>query len=132
MNGGSVLAVGHSDKPESIFNNPSLYPDMFPWLFPYGYGGLDQACHMGKISKENHLRWFLMYHDKRFQEDAGFVIATFNHQLIKQSSSGSFMLIKHRNFDKIANTIKHISPGVLSRIAQQLKQGGRYVPANNE
>jgi hypothetical protein len=132
MNGGSVLAVGYSERPELIFNNPSLYPAMFPWLFLYGHGGVGQPCHAGKISKENHLRWLLMYHDKHFQEDAGFVIATFNHQLIKQSSGGSFMLVKRQNFEKVAETIKHISPSVLSRIAQRLKQGGRYVPGNNE
>src|SRR5208282_2820914 len=30
-NGGKMLAVSHSDKFESIWNNPQLYPQMFPW-----------------------------------------------------------------------------------------------------
>ncbi|TFK60401.1 hypothetical protein BDN72DRAFT_752984, partial [Pluteus cervinus] len=37
---GKMLAVGHSEDPEGIYNNPALYPQMFPWLFPYGYGGI--------------------------------------------------------------------------------------------
>ncbi len=37
---GKVLAVGHSDHLESIWNNPQLYPQMFSWLFPYGLGGI--------------------------------------------------------------------------------------------
>ena len=28
--GGNILAVGHSDKFESMWNNPQLYPQMFP------------------------------------------------------------------------------------------------------
>ncbi len=39
---GSILAVGHSGEPESIYKNPCLYPQMFPWLFPYGLGGIDR------------------------------------------------------------------------------------------
>ena len=30
--GGKVLAIGHSQEPQSIWKNPKLYPQMFPWL----------------------------------------------------------------------------------------------------
>jgi len=39
-NQGKFLLVGQSQKLESIWNNPKLYPQMFPWLFPYGLGGI--------------------------------------------------------------------------------------------
>ncbi|KAK7039290.1 hypothetical protein VNI00_010195 [Paramarasmius palmivorus] len=42
-NGGKVLSIGRKDFGESIWNNPTLYPRMFPWLFPYGLGGLGTA-----------------------------------------------------------------------------------------
>ena len=35
---GGVLAVGHDDRPQSIY--PQLYPMMFPCLFPFGLGGI--------------------------------------------------------------------------------------------
>ena len=38
--GGKILAVGHSNKFESMWNKPQLYPQMFPWLFLYGLGGI--------------------------------------------------------------------------------------------
>ncbi|KAJ2913327.1 hypothetical protein MD484_g7083, partial [Candolleomyces efflorescens] len=44
-NGGSMLAVGHSGDPQSMYNNPNLYPAMFPWLFPHGMGGVGQETH---------------------------------------------------------------------------------------
>ena len=32
--GGKVLGIGQAEQPESIYDNPQLYPQMFPWLFP--------------------------------------------------------------------------------------------------
>ncbi|KIK50292.1 hypothetical protein GYMLUDRAFT_182955 [Collybiopsis luxurians FD-317 M1] len=49
--GGKMLGIEHGDDMESLYNNPQLYPKMFPWLFPYGSGGigslkdaLSEAC----------------------------------------------------------------------------------------
>ncbi|KAF7964834.1 hypothetical protein HWV62_2631 [Athelia sp. TMB] len=34
--GGSSMAVSHHESPQSIYHNPGLYPQMFPWLsVPY-------------------------------------------------------------------------------------------------
>ncbi|KAJ2913599.1 hypothetical protein MD484_g6811, partial [Candolleomyces efflorescens] len=131
-NSGDFLAIGHDPNPQSMYENPSLYPSMFPWLFPYGHGSIGQKCHMGLISRETHIKWCLMYHDKRFQEDAGFVIVMFNHQLIRQGTSGSFMLVKRNNFDNVADKIRNISQSVLSSISQKLKDNPRYRPETPE
>ncbi|KIY62696.1 hypothetical protein CYLTODRAFT_361082, partial [Cylindrobasidium torrendii FP15055 ss-10] len=59
--GGGVLAIGQEQQPQSMYNNPSLYPLMFPWLFPYGRGGLGSSSH---LNESEHIKWLLMYHDK--------------------------------------------------------------------
>ncbi|PBK65095.1 hypothetical protein ARMSODRAFT_892228, partial [Armillaria solidipes] len=46
-----VLTVGHAAEPQSIYNNTSLYPSMFPWLFPYGLGGVGSATLSDKAHK---------------------------------------------------------------------------------
>jgi hypothetical protein len=127
-NGGEFLAVGHNPTPQSLYDNPNLYPSMFLWLFPFGHRGVGQKAHFGTISREKHLCWLLLYHDKRFQEDGQFIIVAFNHQLICQGTMGSFMLVKRNNFNKIAETIQKISSAVLSMIAEKLRLNGRYVP----
>ena len=48
--GGKMLAVGHSAEPESIYNNPQAYPKMFPWLFPYGLGGIGNKRGKSQLS----------------------------------------------------------------------------------
>ena len=32
--GGKSLAIGHDEHPQSMYDNPQIYPQMFPWLFP--------------------------------------------------------------------------------------------------
>ncbi|KAF4593532.1 hypothetical protein EYR40_008318 [Pleurotus pulmonarius] len=61
---GKVLGIGQSSDFESIWNNPQLYPSMFPWLFPYGLGGIGSVYRM---SSTVHKKWLLMYHDKQFK-----------------------------------------------------------------
>ncbi|KZP05534.1 hypothetical protein FIBSPDRAFT_914868 [Athelia psychrophila] len=44
-----ILGVGHSEDPESIYHNTYLYPQMFPWLFPYGKGSFStRPCRRDK------------------------------------------------------------------------------------
>ena len=44
-----IAAVGHHKNPESIYNNPQLFPQMMPWLFPYGLGGIGNKLQQGHI-----------------------------------------------------------------------------------
>ena len=60
-NQGKILAVGHGAQAESIWKNPPLYPQMFPWLFPYGLGGIGSVM---RLSDHEHKKCLLMYHDK--------------------------------------------------------------------
>ncbi|KAF9455305.1 hypothetical protein BDZ94DRAFT_1231032, partial [Collybia nuda] len=61
---GVTLGVGHDINPQSIYDNPQAYPGMFPWLFPYGYGGFRNGIIEGKFGEISHKRHLLMYHDK--------------------------------------------------------------------
>ncbi|KAF8195353.1 hypothetical protein K438DRAFT_1968663 [Mycena galopus ATCC 62051] len=68
-NGGQTLGVGHAETPEPTWKNVQLYPQMFPWLFPYGLGGIGHESHKKRFSEGKHKHHLLMYHDKRFQTD---------------------------------------------------------------
>ena len=65
-----ALAIGRSPHAETIYDNPGLYPQLFPWLFPYGHGGIGSAL----LSDKEHKRHLLMYHDKCFQPDPAFLL----------------------------------------------------------
>ncbi|KAJ3752057.1 hypothetical protein EV360DRAFT_89122 [Lentinula raphanica] len=99
-NEGKFLRVAHSSSPESLWNNTHLYPKMFPWLFPYGLGGLG-AYNASHFSEKSHLKFLLNYHDKRFQLDESFPFVAFNQQQIKAGTSQAFLMADSNKFDAI-------------------------------
>jgi hypothetical protein len=74
---------------------------MMPWLFPYGLGGIGNNLQNGCISDIAYKRHLLMYHDKWFQKDAHFPLIAFNHEQIKESTSGGYLLAEKPKFDDI-------------------------------
>ena len=52
--GGKALGIGKAEEPESIYDNLSLYPQMFPWLFPYGLEGLGNNFMQQPVSEQLH------------------------------------------------------------------------------
>jgi len=123
-----VLAIGHDQQPQSIYHNPSLYPKMFPWLFPYGLGGIGSAAHKGKISTMTHKGHLLMYHDKCFQRDPHFPLIAFNHEQIKESTTGGYLLTEKQSFPIVADRLLNLNPDVLSDIAKRMSDGEHVKP----
>ncbi|KAJ6631994.1 hypothetical protein B0H10DRAFT_1771662 [Mycena sp. CBHHK59/15] len=68
--GGKTLGVGHSETPESLYNNLQFYPKMLPWLFPYVLGGIGHPFHKCWKKEGRHKCHLLMYHDKQFKTKA--------------------------------------------------------------
>ncbi len=65
-NNDPLLILGHTDTPETLFKNPTLYSSAFPWLFPYGMGSIDNDNTQIKLSAKLHKRHLLLYFDKGF------------------------------------------------------------------
>ncbi|KAH7905989.1 hypothetical protein BJ138DRAFT_968207, partial [Hygrophoropsis aurantiaca] len=132
MEGGKVLAIGHSEHPESLYNNPQLYPQMFPWLFPYGLGGLGQPHFKKKLSIAHHKKHLLMYHDKRFQVDEHFPLIAFNHEQIRDSTTAGFVLTNKRAFTDIVDRMFAIDLCVLEKLSDNLQNATGPVHQSEE
>jgi hypothetical protein len=104
-NGGGALVISHSASSKSIYNNPGLYPQVFPWLFPYGLSGIGTT----DLSDKAHKYHLLMYHDKRFQRDPTFPFVAFSHQQLKAATSASFLLADSSKFYDIANRLLSVN-----------------------
>ncbi|KAJ6630461.1 hypothetical protein B0H10DRAFT_1687704, partial [Mycena sp. CBHHK59/15] len=61
---GKLLGIGRSEDPVSMYDSLEAYPGMFPWLFPYGLGGVGHPSHHKKISDMTSKKLLLMYNDK--------------------------------------------------------------------
>ena len=127
-NGGKALAIGRSPHAESIYDNPGLYPQLFPWLFPYGHGGIGSTS----LSDKKHKRHLLMYHDKRFQQDPNFPFVAFSHEQIKASTTGGFLLAETKKFDDMARRLLMVDQAVLLSIADRMSKGEIVKPSTQE
>ena len=125
---GGALAVSHGSSPLSIYNNPNLYPQIFPWLFPYGLGGVGSTG----LSDKSHKQFLLMYHDKRFQKDVCFPFVAFSHQQIKASTTGGLLLAESRNFENIANRILSVNQDILDDLAKRMSIGEVVKPSTDD
>ena len=126
---GKFLSVGHAEYPESIWNNPDLYPQMFPWLFPYGLGGI---CSIKGMSEQEHKRRLLMYHDKRFQTDPTFPFVAFSHERIKASTSQSFLLADKHIFQDITDRLLSLDMNAVNSLMEHLASEGEGKPKTDE
>lgn len=120
---GKVLGIGQAKNPESLYHNPQLYPQMFPWLFPYGFGGLNNIKGVTAVSETKRKQQLLMYHDERFQLDCYFPLVAFNHEQIKNSTTGGYLLTNRKNFAQITNRILNLPMVTLENLIKCLSQG---------
>ncbi|KAJ7660018.1 hypothetical protein B0H14DRAFT_2308138, partial [Mycena olivaceomarginata] len=51
---------GSCGDPEPTWN-VQFYPEMFPWLFPYGLGGIGHPSHKKQFSEAKHEHHLLLY-----------------------------------------------------------------------
>ena len=127
-----ILAVGHNEQPESIYGNPSLFPQMMPWLFPYGLGGIRNKFQTGRLSEIAHKRHLLMYHDKRFQMDPHFPLIAFNHEQIKEGTTGGYLLAEKSKFENISRHLMDVDMGVLDDLIKCMEDGEMVNPDTDE
>jgi hypothetical protein len=127
-NNGGALAVSHGAHTLSMYDNPSLYPQAFPWLFPYGTGGIGSTA----LSEKAHIRFLLMYHDKRFQRDVAFPFVAFSHQQVKAASSAGFLLAESSKFNDIAGRLLSVNQETLASISNRMADGETVKPTTED
>jgi hypothetical protein len=128
---GGVLGIGRSEQPVSMYDAVAAYPAMFPWLFPYGKGGIGHKTHKHRMGEQSRKRNLLMYHDKRFQLDPYFPMIAFNHEQMKASSNASRLLADKSKFNAVKARLNSVNPEVVANIADRLASGEYVKPATD-
>ncbi|PBK80062.1 hypothetical protein ARMGADRAFT_1099457, partial [Armillaria gallica] len=71
-NGQGYIRIPHDPDPCNEFNNPALLPMMYPTLFPYGVGGLEDRECSCFVSFEMGAKHLFRLRDRWFQEHNSF------------------------------------------------------------
>ncbi|KAJ7036045.1 hypothetical protein C8F04DRAFT_900589, partial [Mycena alexandri] len=54
--GSNYVEIPHDPNPANEFNNPHLLPMMYPTLFPYGLGGLEDKHRRTRLGFKRHIK----------------------------------------------------------------------------
>ncbi|KAJ6582162.1 hypothetical protein B0H19DRAFT_1207673 [Mycena capillaripes] len=54
--GSNYIVIPHNPKPVNEFNNPHMFPVMYPTLFPYGLGGLENKHGRTRLSFKRRIK----------------------------------------------------------------------------
>ncbi|KAF9462309.1 hypothetical protein BDZ94DRAFT_1166171 [Collybia nuda] len=63
--GGGYIQIPHGGSFVNEFKNTSLFPSMYPTLFPFGIGGLEDSSCPNKLSFQMHVKHLMNLADRR-------------------------------------------------------------------
>ncbi|KZV82190.1 hypothetical protein EXIGLDRAFT_778907, partial [Exidia glandulosa HHB12029] len=124
--------VRHSRQPLSDFGVPrdgdseGLNPlaATYPALFPYGTGG-PESPGVRHLSFEEHIRWCLAYHDRRFRVHHSFIFAAFGILQRRKALMSARLQMRRRDFESVAHVLSSITVEDLRRAEEEEMRGQR-------
>ncbi len=118
-----VYMIPHGNKPANEYLNPNLLPGLYPTLFPYGLGGLEDSSRPVKVSIKDHVQYLLNYDDKRFEKHHSFVFIVFNMMQRREACLRARLLTSKPYFTEDANTIETITSDEIQKVLTQSIEG---------
>ncbi|EIM90060.1 uncharacterized protein STEHIDRAFT_52210 [Stereum hirsutum FP-91666 SS1] len=89
-------------------NRTNFFERAFPTLFPYGRGGVE-ADRETLVSYQDHIRWLLQYHDRRFRRHNTFPFVAFGIEQRRQGLNSARIQMRRKNFDADARLLSTIT-----------------------
>ena len=113
------LAIQHSKNPISDYSNPSLFPGMFPTLFPYGIGGFEDPTHPTPISFDRQAEYYLDIEDRCFRYHKYFMFVALHIKQKRAAHLHTSFTVKKPYFEQVAQTLLSVSSKTLEFLQQQ-------------
>ncbi|KAE8220603.1 hypothetical protein CF319_g5894 [Tilletia indica] len=117
------IIVRHGSSFIEDYNNPSLFPGMFPLLFPWGTGGFeaDRQVPLSFARQASHL---LDLADPAFRRHWSYMFVACNIKQRRAIHIGSRLACKSKDFASASKIIQELDPETIKAISQHLADGG--------
>ena len=130
--GGSFIEVPHDPNPINEFFNPSMFPMLYPTLFPYGIGGFEDKHRTVPIGLENHVQHMLALADKRFQHHYSFMFVIFNVIQRRKVLLHTSLRVNRANFDSWAQRFAFVSIDAINSLLSRGSNGAQPIPTTDD
>ncbi|KAE8219159.1 hypothetical protein CF319_g7097 [Tilletia indica] len=117
------LLIRHGSEFIPDYDNPALFPGMFPTLFPWGTGGFEQQ-RIVSLSFKRQAAYLLDIADPAFRRHWSYVFVVANIRHRRLIHLGSRLACKARDFDEVAQELQQIDLETIRNVATHLSNGG--------
>ncbi len=90
----------------------------FPCLFPYGRGGVEGEQPV-TVELREHIRWALLYHDRRFRTHETFPFVGFGILQRREALGSARIQIRRKAFEQEMRVLSSISVATMQQASQQ-------------
>ncbi|KAE8190825.1 hypothetical protein CF336_g5133 [Tilletia laevis] len=118
------LITRHGSTFIEDYNNPDLFPGMFPTLFPWGTGGFEQKTRRAALSFGRHAKYLLDLSEPDFRRHWSYVFVVANIKQRRAIHLGSRLACKAQDFARFSSLLTTLDPAVVQRVAQHVARGG--------
>ncbi|KAK0460499.1 uncharacterized protein EV420DRAFT_1267729 [Desarmillaria tabescens] len=116
--GGGYIEITHDPTPVNEFNNPDLFLMMYPTLFPYGIGGLEDHSRTTPIKFQSHVKHLMSMNDTRFQQHYTFMFTAFNMVQCRKMLLHTSLKVKKKSFPDVAQHFGSVSAEAIVVVSQ--------------
>ena len=121
--GGGYIQIPHDPTPVNEFCNPSLFPMIYPTLFPYGIGGFEDQTRDIPISMRQHVKHLCGLADRRFQEHYSFMFTAFNILQRRAVLLHTSLKVRKANFNIVASDFASVSLETVHIVTERISRG---------
>ncbi|KAE8216207.1 hypothetical protein CF319_g8945, partial [Tilletia indica] len=119
------MIIKHGTEFIKDYNNPALFPGMFPTLFPWGIGGLEDTRQVA-LGFDRHAAHLLDLADSAFRRHWSYIFVANNIKHRRLIHIGSRYACKARDFEEISRELKSLDVETVRNVAQHLANGGSF------
>ncbi|TRM62201.1 hypothetical protein BD626DRAFT_404399, partial [Schizophyllum amplum] len=119
------LVIHRSSAASPEYNNPNLFPGMFPTLFPNGYGGFEDPQRVIPISMEKQAEYFLDVDHHAFGKHHAFIFVVLNILQRRKSHLHSHFTVNRTSFEAVATELASIPVENIIKVANHLEHEGK-------
>ncbi|KAE8251867.1 hypothetical protein A4X13_0g3812 [Tilletia indica] len=117
------LVVRHGSSFIQDYNNPDLFPGMFPTLYPWGTGGFE-GTRATPLSFERHSKYLLDLADPAFRRHWSFIFIVANIKQRRAIHQGARLACKQQDHERFSRILTSLDATVVKRIADHIARGG--------
>ncbi|KAJ3920277.1 hypothetical protein C8J55DRAFT_440622, partial [Lentinula edodes] len=126
------VILRYEKDPIDEYNNPDLFPGMFPTLFPLGIGGFEDRRRRPAVSLEAHVEHLLDQSTHEFRYHQFFSFVALNVIQRRKAHLHTTLWISSNKFSALAPMLLSVSSSVLSDLADKLKNEKDEVEFSDE